>query len=68
MTEADIALARGLELKPWRRREGDTFRARLTVVNPGDRLRLYEWAQVVAYLAGKPLPAPRRPASTPRTC
>ncbi|MFJ9080321.1 DNA-binding protein [Streptomyces sp. NPDC102278] len=58
MTEADIAEALGQDLKTWRRRDGENFRARVPVVNPGDRLRLYDRAQVTAYLAGRPLPAP----------
>jgi hypothetical protein len=62
MTEADIAAARGLELHTWRRTEGAEFRRRIPVVNPDERLRLYDRAQVEAYLAGQPIPA--RPDTT----
>ncbi|MFF8432439.1 DNA-binding protein [Streptomyces sp. NPDC016566] len=56
MTEADIAAEAGLELHTWRRRHGTDFRARMSVTNPGERLRLYDATQVRAYLTGQPVP------------
>jgi hypothetical protein len=63
MTEADIAEAAGLELHTWRRRHGADFRAKVSVTNPGDRLRLYDAAQARAYLEGRPIPT--RPEADP---
>lgn len=56
-TEDAIAAARGLTLTTWRRREGADFRARVPVVNPGERLRLYDAAQADAFIEGRPIPA-----------
>ncbi|WP_331756622.1 DNA-binding protein [Streptomyces sp. NBC_01568] len=56
-TEDAIATARGLTLTTWRRREGADFRARVSVVNPGERLRLYDAAQADAFIEGRPIPA-----------
>ncbi|MGW0393843.1 DNA-binding protein [Streptomyces sp. NPDC003042] len=61
MTEDDIATASGLPVYTWRRRHGAGFRARVPVLNPGERLRLYDAAQATAYLNGERIPA--RPAS-----
>ncbi|MYV56792.1 DNA-binding protein [Streptomyces sp. SID3212] len=57
MTEDDIAAATGLPLHTWRRRRGADFRTRVPVVNPAERLRLYDRAQATAYTNGQPLPA-----------
>ncbi|WP_327258215.1 DNA-binding protein [Streptomyces sp. NBC_01244] len=57
MTEEDIAAARGLDLKKWRRQEGAAFRARVPVVNPGKRPRFYNAAQATAAIKGLPIPA-----------
>ncbi|MDD9383118.1 DNA-binding protein [Streptomyces sp. ZAF1911] len=66
MTEDDIATASGLPVYTWRRRHGADFRARVPVVNPRERLRLYDTAQVVAYLKGARIPAsPARDAIHP---
>ncbi|MBK3554872.1 hypothetical protein, partial [Streptomyces sp. MBT61] len=56
MTEDDIATAAGLPVHTWRRRHAAAFRARVPVVNPGERLRLYDEEQVRAYLDGKSWP------------
>ncbi|MGC5401711.1 DNA-binding protein [Streptomyces sp. DT20] len=58
MTEEDVAAASGLPLHTWRRRHGTDFRARVPVVNPGARLRLYDADQATAYVEGHPIPAP----------
>ncbi|MET9466574.1 helix-turn-helix domain-containing protein [Streptomyces sp. NPDC006544] len=60
MTEDDIATASGLPVYTWRRRHGADFRARVPVLNPGERLRLYDAAQATAYVKGAPIPP--RPA------
>ncbi|MGW2680905.1 helix-turn-helix transcriptional regulator [Streptomyces sp. NPDC001436] len=57
MTEDDIAAASGLPLHTWRRRHGADFRARVKVVDPRARLRLYDAEQAAAHIAGKPIPA-----------
>lgn len=57
MTEDDIATASGLPLHTWRRRHGADFRARVPVLNPRERLRLYDAAQATAYIKGAPIPA-----------
>ncbi|MFF1779981.1 helix-turn-helix transcriptional regulator [Streptomyces virginiae] len=57
VTEADLAAARGRDVKTWRTRDAATFRAHVPVLNPGERLRLYDQAQAEAYHAGRPLPA-----------
>lgn len=57
MTEDDIATASGLPLYTWRRRHGADFRARVPVLNPGERLRLYDAAQATAYIKGARIPA-----------
>ncbi|MER5966872.1 DNA-binding protein [Streptomyces sp. NPDC002057] len=56
MTEDDIAAASGLPLHTWRRRHGADFRARVEVVDPRARLRLYDAAQALAHIAGKAIP------------
>ncbi|KND23298.1 hypothetical protein IQ60_38225 [Streptomyces europaeiscabiei] len=56
MTEDDIATAAGLPVHTWRRRHGAALRARVPVVNPGERLRLYDKEQVRAYLNGESWP------------
>lgn len=56
MTEDDIAAATGLPLHTWRRRHGADFRARVPVVNEGERLRIYDTAQATAYTNGQALP------------
>ncbi|MFB6667886.1 hypothetical protein [Streptomyces parvus] len=56
MTEDDIATVTGLPVHTWRRRHAAAFRARVPVVNPGERLRLYDEEQVRAYLDGKSWP------------
>ncbi|MFE9221705.1 DNA-binding protein [Streptomyces lavendulae] len=56
MTEDDIAAASGLLLHTWRRRHGTDFRARVKVVDPSARLRLYDADQALAHIAGKPIP------------
>lgn len=63
-TEAAIAAARGLPIERWRRGEGADFRARVPVVNPGERLRLYDAAQADAFINGRPIP-PTPPAPKP---
>ncbi|MEV0989933.1 DNA-binding protein [Streptomyces sp. NPDC049949] len=57
MTEEDIATASGLPVYTWRRRHGADFRARVPVINPRERLRLYDAAQATAYIKGAPIPA-----------
>ncbi|MCX5129419.1 DNA-binding protein [Streptomyces sp. NBC_00347] len=57
MTEDDIATASGLPVYTWRRRHGADFRARVPVLNPRERLRLYDAAQATAYIKGDPIPA-----------
>ncbi|WP_331723808.1 helix-turn-helix domain-containing protein (plasmid) [Streptomyces avidinii] len=57
VTEADLAAVRGRDIKTWRTRDAEAFRARVPVLNPGERLRLYDRAQAEAYYAGRPLPA-----------
>ncbi|WP_438297900.1 DNA-binding protein [Streptomyces sp. HUAS TT7] len=57
ISEAEIAEEAGTPLHTWRRRHGADFRARVEVINPGERLKLYDQAQARAFLAGKPLPA-----------
>ncbi|MFJ3519836.1 DNA-binding protein [Streptomyces sp. NPDC090131] len=59
MTEDDIAAASGLPLHTWRRRYGADFRARVPVISPGTRLRIYDTGQALAHIAGKLLPALR---------
>ncbi|WP_079181282.1 hypothetical protein [Streptomyces sp. CB00316] len=56
MSEDDIAAAAGLPVHTWRRRHGAAFRARVPMVNPGERLRLYDAEQAHAFLSGKPWP------------
>ncbi|MFJ9924091.1 hypothetical protein ACIRSF_32880, partial [Streptomyces rubiginosohelvolus] len=56
MTEDDIATATGLPLHTWRRRHAAAFRARVPVVNPGERLRLYDEEQARAFINGKHWP------------
>ncbi|WP_420082852.1 helix-turn-helix domain-containing protein (plasmid) [Streptomyces sp. JL4002] len=56
MTEDDIAAASGLPLHTWRRRHGADFRARVKVVDPRARLRLYDADQALAHIAGNPIP------------
>lgn len=56
MTEDDIATASGLPVYTWRRRHGADFRTRVPVINPGERLRLYDAAQATAYINGAPIP------------
>ncbi|MEU9032105.1 DNA-binding protein [Streptomyces sp. NPDC048383] len=65
MTEDDIATARGLHIQTWRRREAAAFRAHVPVINPGDRLRLYDRDQAHAHLNGTPLPALPPPGDHP---
>ncbi|SEF16444.1 hypothetical protein SAMN05428942_7276 [Streptomyces sp. 2112.2] len=55
-TEAEIAEIAGIPLTTWRRREAPALRRRIQPVNPGDRLRLYDAAQVTAHLEGRPIP------------
>ncbi|MFF4291029.1 DNA-binding protein [Streptomyces sp. NPDC001633] len=57
MTEAEMAEAAGMALTTWRRREAPALRQRIQPVNPEDRLKLYDRAQVTAYMAGKPIPS-----------
>lgn len=57
MTEDDIATASGLPVYTWRRRHGADFRTRVPVLNPGERLRLYDAAQAAAYIKGARIPA-----------
>ncbi|MGW6878192.1 helix-turn-helix transcriptional regulator [Streptomyces xanthophaeus] len=57
MTEDDIAAASGLPLHTWRRRHVADFRARVKVVDPRARQRLYDAAQALAHIEGKPIPA-----------
>ncbi|MFL4496516.1 DNA-binding protein [Streptomyces sp. VTCC 41912] len=65
-SEAEIAAERGMPLTTWRRREAPAFRAALQPVNPSERLKLYDAAQVAAYLAGEPIPsAPTEGTATP---
>jgi hypothetical protein len=61
MSEAEVAQAAGMELQTWRRRERTAFRARVQLINPGERQRLYDAEQVRAYLAGRPVPVQPRP-------
>ncbi|MFF3974979.1 hypothetical protein ACFYZ6_34715 [Streptomyces rubiginosohelvolus] len=56
MTEDDIATATGLPVHTWRRRHGTAFRARVPVVNPGERLRLYDEEQARAFMSGEHWP------------
>lgn len=56
MTEDDIAAATGLPVHTWRRRHAAAFRARVPVVNPGERLRLYDEEQARAFMSGKHWP------------
>ncbi|MEV5582668.1 hypothetical protein AB0L39_29415 [Streptomyces parvus] len=56
MTEDDIATATGLPLHTWRRRHGTALRARVPVVNPGERLRLYDEEQAHAFMSGEHWP------------
>ncbi|MGW4037725.1 DNA-binding protein [Streptomyces sp. NPDC004778] len=56
MTEDDIATATGLPVHTWRRRHGAALRARVPVVNPGERLRLYDEEQARAFMNGKHWP------------
>ncbi|MFD6879697.1 MULTISPECIES: DNA-binding protein [unclassified Streptomyces] len=65
ITEDDIATAQGLHIQTWRRREAAAFRAHVPVINPGDRLRLYDRDQAHAHLNGTPLPAPPPPGEHP---
>ncbi|MFD9380833.1 helix-turn-helix transcriptional regulator [Streptomyces sp. NPDC059999] len=57
ITEAELAAAQGRDIKTWRLREAATFRAPVPVLNPGERLRLYDRAQADAHAKGLPLPA-----------
>lgn len=57
MTEDDIATASGLPVYTWRRRHGADFRTRVSVLNPGERLRIYDAAQATAYIKGARIPA-----------
>ncbi|MFD8633726.1 hypothetical protein [Streptomyces sp. NPDC059533] len=65
LTEDDIATLTGTSLKTWRRNEATAFRARVAVVNPGDRLRLYDREQTLADIAGRPLPPLPEPGDHP---
>ncbi|MEV8450462.1 DNA-binding protein [Streptomyces parvus] len=56
MTEDDIATVTGLPVHTWRRRHAAAFRTRVPVVNPGERLRLYDEEQARAYMSGKHWP------------
>ncbi|MGW7592383.1 DNA-binding protein [Streptomyces sp. G9] len=56
MTEDDIATATGLPVHTWRRRHAAAFRTRVPVVNPGERLRLYDEEQAHAFMNGKHWP------------
>ncbi|MGW8487446.1 DNA-binding protein [Streptomyces sp. NPDC055886] len=56
MTEDDIATATGLPVHTWRRRHAAAFRTRIPVVNPGERLRLYDEEQAHAFMSGKHWP------------
>lgn len=61
MSEAEIAQAAGMEHHTWRRQERTAFRARVQLINPGERQRLYDAEQVHAYLAGRPVPVQPHP-------
>ncbi|MGW6244363.1 helix-turn-helix domain-containing protein [Streptomyces roseolus] len=57
VNESDIAQLAGVSLSTWRRRHADDFRTHIPDLLPDSRNRLYDRAQVEAYLAGKPVPA-----------
>ncbi|MEV7730199.1 helix-turn-helix domain-containing protein [Streptomyces sp. NPDC087917] len=57
ITEAEMAAAQGRDLTTWRQREAPTLHAHVPVLNPGERLRLYDRAQALTHLEGQPLPA-----------
>ncbi|APS17533.1 hypothetical protein TK78_00240 [Streptomyces sp. Tue 6075] len=46
------AAATGLPVHTWRRRHGAAFRARVPVVHPGERLRLYDEERARAFMSG----------------
>lgn len=62
-SEVEIAAEQGMALTTWRRNEGTAFHRALKPVNPSERLKLYDAAQVAAYYAGEPIP----PAPTEKT-
>ncbi|MGW2864595.1 hypothetical protein [Streptomyces sp. NPDC001205] len=65
MTEADIAERMGLTLHAWRMRHAVDFRARVKVMNPEERLKLYDEEQALAFIAGRPIP-PRPESFAPQ--
>jgi predicted DNA-binding protein (UPF0251 family) len=61
-TEAEVAEAMGLPLHTWRRRVRARFEEQVLRVNEGEgRVRLYDSAQVRAYVEGVPVPPAVRP-------
>ncbi|MFF4324753.1 hypothetical protein [Streptomyces sp. NPDC001568] len=65
LTEDDLAALAGTSLKTWRRNQAAAFRARVPLLCPGDRLRLYDREQTLAHLAGRPLPPLPDPGDHP---
>ncbi|MFD8147388.1 hypothetical protein [Streptomyces sp. NPDC059708] len=65
VTEENIAALTGTSLKTWRRNHAADFRAHVPVLCPGDRLRLYDRAQTLAHLDGRPLPSLPEPGEHP---
>ncbi|MFD6878448.1 MULTISPECIES: DNA-binding protein [unclassified Streptomyces] len=65
LTEDDLAALAGTSLKTWRRNEAAAFRARVPLLCPGDRPRLYDREQTLAHLAGHPLPPLPEPGEHP---
>ncbi|MGW6865912.1 helix-turn-helix transcriptional regulator [Streptomyces sp. NPDC054912] len=65
LTEDDLAALAGTSLKTWRRNEAAAFRARVPLICPGDRPRLYDREQTLAHLAGRPLPPLPGPGEHP---
>ncbi|MET9954434.1 helix-turn-helix domain-containing protein [Streptomyces sp. NPDC006339] len=57
VSESDIARLAGVSLTTWRRQHAEAFRAHVPDLLPDSRSRLYDRAQVEAYLAGRPIPA-----------
>ncbi|MFF9344922.1 helix-turn-helix domain-containing protein [Streptomyces sp. NPDC014773] len=57
VSESDVAQLAGVSLTTWRRQHADTFREHVPDLLPDSRNRLYDRAQVEAYLAGSPVPA-----------
>ncbi|MFB8043127.1 helix-turn-helix domain-containing protein [Streptomyces hydrogenans] len=57
VNESDIAQLAGLSLSTWRRHHAGAFRVHVPDLLPDSRNRLYDRAQVEAYLAGKSVPS-----------